>query len=60
MPQTTYQAQVTSKDAADKLVADTENLQGVKWVNVNIDKGTIVVTHGEDYDEAAFKSGAGI
>lgn len=60
MPQTTYQAQVTSKDTADKLVADTENLQGVKWVNVNIDKGTIVVTHGEDYDEAAFKSAAGI
>ncbi|MBO1531024.1 hypothetical protein J3492_07320 [Psychrobacter sp. F1192] len=60
MPQTSYQAQVTSKDAADQLVADTESVQGVKWVNVNIDQGTIVVTHSEDYDEAAFKSAAGI
>lgn len=60
MPQTSYQAQVTSKDAADQLVADTESVKGVKWVNVNIDQGTIVVTHSEDYDEAAFKSAAGI
>ncbi|WP_367111119.1 hypothetical protein [uncultured Psychrobacter sp.] len=60
MPQTSYKTSIANKDAADKLVADTNNISGVKWVNVNIEQGTIVVTHSEDYDEAAFKSTAGL
>lgn len=60
MPQTSYQISITDKDAADKLVADTDNVQGVKWVNVNVGQGTVVVTHSEDYDEAGFKTIAGI
>lgn len=60
MAQTSYQVSINDKENADKLVADTNNMTGVKWVNVNLDSGTVVVTHGEDYDEAAFKSAAGI
>ena len=37
----------------------TEDIKGVKFVNVN-PNGTIVVTHGDDFDEAAFKAAAGI
>ncbi len=60
MPQTSYQISMTDKEAADKLVADTDNVPGVKWVNVNVEQGIVVVTHGEDYDEEGFKSVAGI
>lgn len=60
MPQSQFNATVADKAAADALVAKTENLPGVKFVNVNIDNGTIVVTHGDDFDENAFKAAAGI
>jgi hypothetical protein len=60
MTQTSYQITIADKDTADKLVADTNTISGVKWVNVNIEQGTVVVTHGDEYDEAAFKSVAGI
>lgn len=58
MPQTKYDIRVTDKDAAEKLVADTNQITGVKWVNVNIEQGTVVVTHGDDYDEDSFKAAA--
>ena len=58
MPQTKYDVVIDDKDKADKLVADTENVAGVKWVNVNLGN-CIVVTHDDSYDEAAFKSAAG-
>lgn len=60
MPQTSYDAAVSDQAQADKIKSDTNDIAGVKWVNVNIEKGTIVVTHGDDYDEAAFKAAAGI
>lgn len=60
MPQIKYDHKVADKTAADELVNKTENVQGVKFVNVNLDGGTVVVTHGDDFDEAAFKAAAGI
>ena len=60
MPQTKYDFKVADQAAADTLVKNTEEIQGVKFVNVNIDNGSVVVTHGEDFDEAAFKAAAGI
>lgn len=60
MPQTKYDVQVGDKAAADELVKKTENVKGVKFVNVGADGNGIVVTHGDDYDEAAFKAAAGI
>lgn len=60
MPQTKYDVPVGDKAAADELVKKTENVQGVKFVNVGADGNGIVVTHGDDFDEAAFKAAAGI
>lgn len=60
MPQTKYDIVVGDKAAADAFVAKTENVKGVKFVNVGVDGTGVVVTHSEDYDEAAFKAAAGI
>lgn len=60
MPQSQYQASVADQAAADAIVAKTENVAGVRFVNVNVDTGVIVVTHGDDFDEAGFKAVAGI
>lgn len=60
MSQTQFQAQVADQAAADDIVAKTENIAGVRFVNVNVATGVIVVTHGDDFDEAAFKSVVGI
>lgn len=60
MPQTLYQTGIYDKENADKLVADTRDIVGVRWVDVNITQGTVVVTHDKDYDEAAFKAIADI
>ncbi len=60
MPQTLYQTTITDRQSADKLVADTIDIHGVRWVDVNITFSTVMVTHDEDYDEAAFKAIAGI
>lgn len=60
MPQSQFNVTVADQAAADALVAKTENIAGVKFVNVNIGNGTVVVTHGDDFDEAAFKAAAGI
>lgn len=60
MPQTKYDIQVGDKAAADEFVKKTENVKGVKFVNVSTDGNMVVVTHGDDYDEAAFKAAAGI
>lgn len=59
MPQTKYDVKISDKEKADEIVKKTESVQGVKFVNVNLDS-SIVVTHSEDYDEAAFKAAAGI
>ena len=60
MPQIKYDHKVADKTAADELINKAENVKGVKFVNVNLDGGTVVVTHGDDFDEAAFKAVAGI
>ncbi len=60
MPQSQFNLTVADQAAADALVAKAETITGVKFVNVNIDKGTVVVTHSDDFDEAAFKAIAGI
>lgn len=60
MPQTSYETSINDKDTADKVVSDGGAVQGVKWININTEKGIIVVTHSDDYDEAAFKSIAGL
>lgn len=60
MPQTKYDVKVADQAAADEIVKKTENVTGVRFVNVNVDNGSIVVTHGDDYDEAGFKAAAGI
>lgn len=59
MPQTKYDVKISDKSRADEIIKNTETIKGVKFVNVNIDH-CIVVTHSEDYDEAAFKAAAGI
>ncbi|MBU5617144.1 hypothetical protein KPY62_08590 [Psychrobacter sp. TAE2020] len=58
--QTLYQTTITDRESADKLVANTITLTGVRWVDVNITQGSVMVTHDDDYDEASFKALAGI
>ena len=60
MTQTLYQSTIADRESADKLVADTIDITGVRWVDVNITHGSIMVTHDDDYDEATFKSIAGV
>ncbi len=59
MAQTKYDVKISDKAQADEIVKKVEALQGVKFVNVNID-ASIVVTHSDDYDEAGFKAIVGI
>lgn len=59
MPQTKYDLPIADQAAADEIIKKTEDIKGVKFVNVN-PNGTIVVTHGDDFDEAAFKAAVGI
>lgn len=44
------------KADADRLVEQTSSVKGVKFVNANPDENYVVVTHGDDFDEAAFKA----
>lgn len=60
MPQSCYDVIITDKDTAKDLVTKASTVAGVKWVNVNIDNGTVVVTHSHAYNEAAFKAAVGI
>lgn len=60
MAQTSYDLPVADQSAAKDLVEATSDIAGVKWVNVNLEKGTVVVTHSDDFDEAKFKSIAGL
>lgn len=59
MAQTKYDIVIDNKDDAEKFAEKTGSIQGVKWVNVNVGN-CVVVTHGDDYDEEAFKAAAGI
>lgn len=60
MAQTQLQAQVADQAAADAIVKKGEGVNGVLFVNVNVDSGAVVVTHDDSFDEAAFKAATGI
>lgn len=47
---------MASKEDGDKLVAKTENVVGVRFVNANHEQGYVVVTHTDAFDEAAYKA----
>lgn len=47
---------LNGKEDAEKLVNATADVSGVRFVNVNLAQGFIVVTHSDDFDEAAFKA----
>ncbi|MDO4433228.1 MAG: hypothetical protein Q4B82_01440 [Alysiella sp.] len=47
---------MTGKADGDRLVDQTSNVPGVKFVNANHDDGYVIVTHGDGFDEAAFKA----
>lgn len=47
---------MTSKQDGDKVAEQTSSVAGVKFVNVNYEAGFVIVTHGDDFDEAAFKA----
>ncbi|RRD89926.1 hypothetical protein [Conchiformibius steedae] len=44
------------KGDADKLVAQTEHVAGIRWVNVNVEEGYVVITHSDAFDEVLFKA----
>lgn len=46
---------MSGKPDGDRLAEQTSSVKGVKFVNVNPEGGYVVVTHGDDFDEAAFK-----
>lgn len=60
MPQTQIQANIADQAAADAIVSKGEGVAGVKFVNVNVESNTVVVTHDDSFDEATFKSATGI
>lgn len=60
MPQSQFNASIADQAAADAIIAKTENLTGVKFVNINVDTNVIIVTHDDSFDEESFKSVAGI
>lgn len=60
MPQTQFETSVADQATADAIVAKGENVAGVKFINVNVNSGLVVVTHGEDFDANAFKTATGI
>lgn len=44
-----------SKADGDRLVEQTSSVKGVKFVNANPEGSYVVITHGDDFDEGAFK-----
>ena len=48
MSQTLYHIDISDKQSAEKLVVDTINITGVRWVNVNCTERTVVVTHDDN------------
>lgn len=47
---------LSNKADCDKVAEQTAAVAGVKFVNVNHEAGYAVVTHGDDFDVAAFKA----
>lgn len=60
MAQTQIKAPIADQAAADAIVAKGEGVAGVLFVNVNVESDTVVVTHGADFDEAAFRAATGL
>ena len=47
---------IASRGDADKVTAAGEAVEGVRFVNVNLDDGGIVITHSDTFNADAFKS----
>lgn len=47
---------VTSKGDADKIVEAGEAVEGVRFVNVKIEDGSVVITHSDTFSPDAFKT----
>lgn len=45
-----------NRDDAEKLTQQGNDVAGVRFINVNVDAGYAVITHSEEFDEAAFKA----
>ncbi len=60
MPQTKYDIQIINQEVARELIKKIETVKGVKFVNVNMEDGSVVVTHSQDYDETTFKQIVGL
>lgn len=58
MPQIKLQVdKIKDNDAAtDKLKAEGEALDAVKWVNAHKDTGVVVVTYADGFDESSFQA----
>ncbi len=52
MPQTQLKASGMTAANSDQIKSAGMSIDGVKWVNINAD--TIVVTHADEFDSAAF------
>lgn len=60
MPQSKFDVTLADQAAADAIVKKGEEVAGVKFVNANAENNTVVVTHDDSFDEAAFKVAVGI
>ena len=47
---------ISSKTDADKIAQAGEAVEGVRFVNVNVDDGGIVVTHSDAFNADTFKA----
>ena len=57
MPQTKLQVTgMQDKSDAKKLIEIGETVANVKLINANFETGVVVVTHGDGFDEVAFKA----
>ncbi len=54
MAQTKYTIEkvIGKEEIAEQLKQAGNALEGVKWVNVNIQNGQVVLTHDDQYNEA--------
>lgn len=57
MAQTKYTIEkiIGEEKLAEQLKQAGYALDGVKWVNINLQSGDVVLTHDEDYNESDFQ-----
>lgn len=49
---------IKDKNDTEKLASHTEKVEGVRFVNVNVEQGYVVVTHTDNFNADAFKVAA--